>query len=445
MNHPSVCRSFGSECALDCEEATREAKVSRAKLTRPSKAMRGFTLVEIMVAMTAGIAVAGAAYLLSKGSLEAFNTETRISAAQFSATLGMNRLVSDVSRAGYQMSPNIALDVGKQCGTSGVLTGPAYSRFLAVQVIKAGEAGYPAAYPLGAAAAFPENASFKAPDVLRIAGNFQTTEQFEFRTIQGTTVTLAMNRGATQRFLREMDMGGPTWTDVFPPDSWVRIVDGTGREQFVQLDGTGGNACNFTTCTLTLVGAPFDSGFCGPGTSRGLINPISIVDYWVGNITGVAPATIGLKGVAPADLAPRARVGGDANRTEFLRTENALAPNGVLTPQRTEVVAEYAVGFSVGATWRATNPPAPTLASIAPGVAWPLPRPNAEKYVSMTVRLQTRARVPDRDAPSTNPMGRYAVCSPTCPEVAAAPNTIYARVRTLTREVSLPNLAGVTW
>ncbi len=416
---------------------------------------RGFTLVELMVAMAAGIAVAGAAYMLSKGSLDAFNQETRISTAQFSATLGMNRLIADISRAGYQMSPNIQADTAKQCGTAATINSVAYARLQAIHFYKDGDADRPshAIYPVPNSAALPDNAGFPLPDVLRIAGNFATTEQFEFRTIQGKVITLSMNRGSTQRFLREMDLGGPTWGQVFPPNGWVRLVDGTGRELYMQLDNTGGTACTTATCTLTLVNTPDSSELCGPGGSRGLINPISIVDYWIGNVT--APATFTsfkITGAAVADVAPNAKAGGDADRTELIRTEYTIKSDvdDTLIPINSEIVAEYAVGLSFGLTYR-NVPPVPPLSSMrvkdpATGLPdpWPGTKPLTQRWASVTAQLSTRARVPDRLEASPNPMGRYAVC-PVATGCFAKNDARFARVRTLTREVNLPNLAGVTW
>jgi hypothetical protein len=94
-------------------------------------------------------------------------------------------------------------------------------------------------------------------------------------------------------------------------------------------------------------------------------------------------------------------------------------------------------------------PPAPTLGTAPAGAAWPaglggVP-PLAERYAGLTVQLTTRTRVPDREAPAANPTGRFAVCDGAGCAAPAPPQLRFARVRTLTREVNLPNLAGVTF
>src|SRR5262245_38902123 len=68
---------------------------------------RGFTLVELLVAMSAGLMVSMAAFLLAKNATAFFQHEARISAAQLSATLGMNRLTGDIQRAAFLGTPNI--------------------------------------------------------------------------------------------------------------------------------------------------------------------------------------------------------------------------------------------------------------------------------------------------------------------------------------------------
>ena len=70
--------------------------------THPSRrrARRGFTLVELLVAMAAGLIVSMAAFLLSKNAMRFFQHESRISAAQLAATLsGGERQMLALGRA----------------------------------------------------------------------------------------------------------------------------------------------------------------------------------------------------------------------------------------------------------------------------------------------------------------------------------------------------------
>ena len=77
---------------------------------RARKDARGFTLVELMMATAAGIMVSAAAFLLAKNASEVFQEETRITAAQLSASLGIQRIASDLGRAGFLVTPNVQTD-----------------------------------------------------------------------------------------------------------------------------------------------------------------------------------------------------------------------------------------------------------------------------------------------------------------------------------------------
>jgi prepilin-type N-terminal cleavage/methylation domain-containing protein len=68
---------------------------------------RGFTLVELLVAIIAGLLVAAAAISFSKQSTRFFSQEARIAAAQMSVLSGFQRLQGDISRASYMSIPNM--------------------------------------------------------------------------------------------------------------------------------------------------------------------------------------------------------------------------------------------------------------------------------------------------------------------------------------------------
>ncbi|MDX6515746.1 MAG: hypothetical protein QOH73_1412, partial [Gaiellaceae bacterium] len=69
-------------------------------------AARGFTLIELVVALSAGLLVSMAALLLSRNATKFFQNEARISATQLAATLGMNRLTQDLQRAAFLSTRN---------------------------------------------------------------------------------------------------------------------------------------------------------------------------------------------------------------------------------------------------------------------------------------------------------------------------------------------------
>ena len=437
---------------------------------------RGFTLVELMVALVAGIAVAGAAYVLSQASLDVFRQEERMSAAQFSAAMGISRMAGDIQRAGFMMSPDIENDKAKACGSPDAAIG--YSNLKAIKIFK-GIANTPspdvnASTYNGSTYAWDTEGK---PDSIRIAGNMSTTEQFEFRQVAGNVVYIAMDRGSVQRTLREVKNGGPYLRDIFRKGRWVRLVDSNGRENYRRIDDTVAvnpscpavsgdcTAASETDMQIVLDQAPTTLADCGPGATRGLINPISIVEYWIGkplaSPAGFSPDALDLA----TPVTGQAAQTGDDGRTELIRTE--ILDNG--TPARTpmpdwyagagslapgsEVVAEFAVDLTFAAKKRpkVVSPTALDFYDFGDdridwnGGAFKEP----ELYSSLLVRLSTRTRVPDREAPVlASPRSRFAVFDSANTSFGGTPagtTSHFARVRTLSTEVSLPNLAGNQW
>src|SRR5690242_6870684 len=81
-----------------------------APIPSPRLRPRGFTLVEVLVAMSAGVLVSMAAFALSRNATHFFQHEARISATQLALTLGMNRITGDIQRASLMSTPNIQWD-----------------------------------------------------------------------------------------------------------------------------------------------------------------------------------------------------------------------------------------------------------------------------------------------------------------------------------------------
>lgn len=416
------------------------------------RARRGFTLIELIIALTAGIAVAGAAYVLSRSSMNVFEAEARMSQAQFAATMGMNRLSGDIQRAGFMSNPNFVQEPGRACGA----TAP-FPNVKAVQVQP----------DLSVATAPLSAANGLTPDRLRLMGNLATTELFVFRTIQNRDVYLSMDEGAMQRTLSATKNGGPPLRELFMPGRYVRLVDKNGKETYAQIASLtcngGGSPCdqwNVTDVKLTLDRTPPSNVTCGAWVAGGLINPVSIVDYWVGRPTvlahGITPAAADLIAIDPAIAAQS----GDNGRTELVRTE--LFDNGGAlvvmppaypgAPPSSEIIAEYAVDFSIGVTARAGAGANPTLVrydgDLDAGLIAGLSAGSPQRFTSLRVRVSTRTRSPDREgAIINNPRSRFDVFGVHTgfTHDGSGTSTHYARVRSLTQDLALPNLSGITW
>jgi hypothetical protein len=424
-------------------EARRRAVRARIR----ARIRRAFTLVELVVALTAGIAVAGAAYILSKNSLSVFESEARMSQAQFGATMGLNRLVNDLQRAGFMANPNFVEEPGKGCGDR--------STFGLIKAIAITSGGSSTTAPASAL-------NLLDPDSIRLVGNFFSTEQFAFRTLQGTTIYMSMLDGAMQRTLKARKDGGPALDEIFRQDRYVRVVDGHGKETYVKIASISCtpncSTWNITAIQLQLVNTPMSDGMvCGDWVSGGLINPVGIIDYHIGQPTvasdGISAATLDL--VAPQNNDPKMAAivaqTGDLYRTELIRRElydnngtAALMPAVAGLPAPGEVVAEYAVDLKFSATIR-TPGDAPTIKRLDGDTdGADIETTPAQQFVGLMVRLSTRGRAPDRSAGLTsNPRARFNVFA-TNPMTAGQADH-FARVRTLVQEVTLPNLGGIKW
>ena len=83
-----------------------------ARLLSPFSRLRrrGFTLVELLVAMVAGLIVALAIVGLSKEANTTFQEETRIASAEAQLRTALDRLRSDLQRTSYMSTANLLAD-----------------------------------------------------------------------------------------------------------------------------------------------------------------------------------------------------------------------------------------------------------------------------------------------------------------------------------------------
>lgn len=449
--------------------------------TRPlhDRSARGFTLVELMVAMTAGLMVSAAAMVLARNASRTFQQEARITSAQIAAGLGMSRLAADIQRAAFMSSPNVRRDPFV-CGDYSNWT-VGMNSLAGVQIVKNGSVSDLALN--GNLQQSSDNSL--SPDSIIIGGAFSTTEQFSVRNIAresgGTySVRLQLDSAATARAVTAETQGGePLCASVAAPNvgifrlgRFLRIVDSSGRHEYglisacsVTRNGLDVNEVLITLAAQPAVPEKTPTNTCGwSGLATGLlVNPVSRVKYAIRNLRG--HARYGTLVAPPAGAIERSLSGdGDLTspsqpgRTELVRVE--LAADGTEIESRTEtnpnlatleVVAEYAVDLKFGIIAAVVNGPNPTITrrDIGDDAGYALvgdvmtdltARPNRVRAVS--VRFSTRARVPDRNQQLTagpvGALGRFRL-------VGVPGELAWARMRTLQAEVALPNQAGVTW
>jgi hypothetical protein len=341
----------------------------------------------------------------------------------------------------------------------------------------------PVTLPLGA------TANGVSPDAIEIAGNLTTSDQFDVaamplapagQALSGCVkISLSPHSPAMYRLLG----GDVTATgaaselqNAFQPDAstqfLIRLVDDSGRSQYLATcNGAGGTATGVDgngwpyvmvdadqTPIRTASSTGTVGGLSGLASGRAWVNPVQVVRWeitYAGAPTHPEPAQFALAGsdgdggVDPAKY--------DLVRTVLDYKQQATALS--------EVVAEYAVdlkfAFNVDTSLAALpgTQPTPNLvayafddanngATAAQVTTAPPPRP--QRIRSIRVRLSTRAAQPDRTSkiapqPAYVDTYKYRYCvlpssSGTCPD---PPDNVarWARVRTVTTEVALPNQA----
>jgi prepilin-type N-terminal cleavage/methylation domain-containing protein len=420
---------------------------------------RGFTLVELTVAMSAGLIVAMGAFLLARNASAFFQNESRIAGAQFAAMVGMNRLTSDIRRASMGSSPNVVTDP-TVCGYNAAWPS-GMKQLQGIQIIQGGSS-------LADAGGNAQNkANLLDPDAIVVAGNMTTTEMFDVAAVAASggtfTITLELT-GAYQRHLVAAQTAANALSNVFKIGHYVRLVDQEGKQSFGVIQNLNQAG---TKPIITLAATPLMPKRDAAGASCGctgicagtIVNPVTRVKYYLRKID---PATY----ARYAGMYPRANVNGaastyfkgeaEAPRTELVRVELDSADSEVA--DSLEIVAEYAVDLKFGIT-RTDPGAAPNFLPVV--TRYPIGDANVynqtksvqagglpNRVSAVQVRLATRSAAGDRrtdiNAPGNHlnadgSIWRYDLGT------TVDDRWRYARVRTLVSDVLLANQAGVTW
>jgi type II secretory pathway pseudopilin PulG len=407
---------------------------------------RGFTLVELMVALSGGLFMAVVVFALARDGTRFYQRESRIGEATLGAMAGFERLRSDIARAGFLGTPNVQRDP-RTCGEPVVdATWPGMLRELA-------------SIRMLAATSVPEPLAAQGiqPDSFVLGGSYVTAEQFPIASIVDTgteyQVYLQTTSGPMAR-LGWSDTANPKVKmdlvrGVFTPGRGLRIVDNGGGQHYGSITGVNVDARPYVQLSRTpaLVFRRTSGSLCG---LRGLevgatVNPISFVRYTLSNNATTS---------ALAMLYPKASqdpyIG---TRLDLTRSE--LSTTGAEIPNTLEVVAEYAVDLQLGLTvvTSTVNQTDPVVAGLAPGhpdiPIWIGPTTGMafnrgpEFVRAVRVRLSVRSREPDRDSAitptSTLAPGLHRV------GLGQGGTAPFARVRTLQADVALRNQTRVAW
>jgi len=440
----------------------------------PAPKRRGFTLVELMVALSGGILFSVFVFMLTRDSARFFQSQAQTADTTLAAVSGFERLRSDIARAGYLASPNIARD-RRRCPRP-----PTGGAVLAAQQDGADFGTYPGLQQMALARIIPNNTRANLnvggffssnatlnPDQLVLYGNYATAEQFSVRVANfggsPATITLESNSNPVRRLgLTGVPLQDQAILDrVFPGGGILRIVDNSNREQYgiinsVQLVAPD-NSPQIRLEGPTIITKEAEIAPCGTkGLCVGcLVNPVNIVRYQLEDTSSDSqfPQFQYLhRGTGEAY---------DNTRLDLVRyTLPANRSNDVASSQGTiretaEMIAEYAVDLRFGASvLQNTAAAAGTMNLLdeddltlqnffgdpGAGAASAAGENGAHFIRSIYARMSVRSPTADRDAPVV-PAG-----SPASALFRVQVDTNrFARLRTFRTHVATRNSRNFTW
>ncbi len=331
--------------------------------SKPSKhAKRGFTLVELMAASTGALFITVGVYAFTRNVTDFFQRQMRLSDATMNAVTGFERLRTDIQRAAFLSSPNLARD-HKKCPRppSGASTAPTQvgaqlATYVGLQRMAL------ARLPVVTAGDYPDtpmlkdNAGGIIPDQLILYGNYTSTEQFPVKVALPAANQIVLDVGSVA--MRRLGITGAATdvnilADVFKPGSILRVVDAAGRHQYAVLADPSVNLTTDSQGDVTLFLNPAvqlitkegaSGGTCGirGGGSDLAVNPVNIVRYRLADLAGDA----NFAALFAADLATPSY---DDTRLDLIREELSPVDESVLAGT-TELIAEYGVDLKFGLT-----------------------------------------------------------------------------------------------
>ena len=417
------------------------------RASRPSRASRGFTLVELIVSLTAGLLIAAAAFLLARNASTFFQREAGITTAQFASVVGMTRLQADLRRAAFMSSPRPDLDP-LRCGDTG--SWPQGLKDLAGVVIEEGSS----VTRHGADNTLNQDNGLN-PDAIILGGSFSTTEQFAVDVLSSGTggglLLQLQDDGAMwrTRLAAQNDAASlqAKMATIFRVGGFIRIVDDEGRFGFGVVTGVDATGQKVQISVAASPALPTRNsevvcgcqGFC----TGALVNPVSRVLYDLRRIDPTTyPTYAALYQKGYHDVASYHRGLPEVARTDLVRVELDAAGNELV--DTLELVAEYAVDMKFGVTAEVPqNPPTPVPLleryPVGHATVYDLAAPIAaggtpERIRAVQVRLSVRNadRDRDQDITVTTPDGglfRYSLGT----------DRGFARMRTLVTDVALSN------
>jgi hypothetical protein len=414
----------------------------RSETTRVAqqRASAGFTLVELMVAMTGGLFLSIVVFALSRDASRFYQSESRIANATLAGVSGFERLSNDVARAGHLSTANIAADP-HVCNRPEA-DWPEVLRSLRALTIE----------DLSSAADTEVGAAGIKPQSIVISGAMNTPEVLTTRSVveeaEGWQISVNLRTPAAARVgLSNADSATAANLAILQS---IFMAGDTGRIVRLRAKGLDLYAVvkNVTTSPglglVNLEGSPklfrIHSGGsqCGiDGEAKDMdISVIDLVRYDIRPMTADPAYAALFKASGLGTGGGASALPYEAKRAELVRVE--LAPNGQEIASTREIVGEYAVDLQLS-PWRATNASDPTLISAADETI-----DDAYAFTQLLrgvhVRFSVRSREADRDrGVSGGPGDHYRI------PLGASKGAPFARVRTFQSDIPLRNLEGSQW
>ncbi len=399
---------------MDTSRTTSRAR-PRTSTRRTRRA--GFTLIEMMVALTIGAMVIATVYTIGASAARHFQEQQRVSQLQLSVRLALDRIRRDVARAGFHGTMDSQTD--PTCGP------PPAVRIRGLSVTEPG----PTADLAGMPGFVPGQGQ---SDVLDISGNFRTGDTYLVREWSGARLELqTMWQGYRRSFSADPSSNTidvPLVQATFAPGTPLLVRGGGGARIWATSGGANANAVGTNATINTTLGFPADcsrvpgmEGWCQNGCT---VAPVSVVRYEI--VT------------APPALQPRIPLATGPN-TVLMRTE--INPNGGAVIDGPTPVLEYAVHFDIDTFLDTAGVGgAPSLLQLqndAAAVAATAARPDRIRGV----RISIAARTPEHDTHLSELVAPLGDGTPRVFAVFPAPRAGAARVRSAYTEVFLPNMS----
>ena len=406
------------------------------RMVARSGAQRGFTLVELMVAMVAGMFVSIAVFTLAKHASAFAMRQSRVADATLQNVIGFERLKADIARAGFLSTPNVARDPTVCRGAVDDPSYPPWLKRIASITIEAASNPSPESTRNGL-----------SPKSIVMAGSYDSFDMFVARRVTqdaSPVVSLSRTSLGMANIGYEPLTGGAALGRVFKEGRALRILDDGGGVQFARISSvTGGE--NPTIVLSPAPGVQFRASSverCGVrGIGNDFVNPVTFIRYDIRSLASGHP-----------ELAKMFRGGPSYENTRRELVREEVDVDGIADPDTIELVAEYAVDldFSLLVAENDRDPlsrlsgaAVPTYAGSVEG----LPTGNGPQLIrAVHAWLSVRSQEADRTsglALTTTAPGPNLLRISVNPTDATKPP--FARVRTLQSTISLPNQLRVKW